>query len=190
MIGNSLAGIYGTGAPPIPPSSFESIATVTASGGETSLSFTSIASTYKSLQIRGLSRRADSGTTISTDALRFNSDTAANYTTHRLSGDGATATAGGNGGATEIVFSRGAGATATAGIFGAVIADIIDYASTTKYKTVRSLTGFDINASGSNIYLYSGAWLSTSAITSITIYANGNTIAAGETYALYGIKGE
>jgi hypothetical protein len=170
-------------------SSYESIQTVTATGGETSLSFNSIPGTYSSLQIRGITRRADASTVIATDTLRFNSDTGANYSTHRLSGDGSTATAGGNGGATEIVFSRGTGATATAGMFGAVVADIIDYASTTKNKTVRSFTGFDINASGGNVYLLSGAWFNTSAITTITIFANGNTIAAGTTYSLYGIKG-
>lgn len=164
------------------------IARVTATGGETSLSFTGIPQTYSSLQIRGISRRADAGTVISTDTLRFNGDAAANYTTHNLIGNGTSVTASGNGGATEIVFSRGAGATATAGIYGAAIADIHDYASTTKNKTVRSFTGFNLNASGSNIYLYSGVWLSTSAITSITIYPNGNTIAAGTTFALYGMK--
>lgn len=169
--------------------SYESIATVTAAGGETSITFSSIPSTYKHLQIRGITRRADAGTVIATDTLRFNADTGANYSTHRLSGDGSTATAGGNGGATEIVFSRGTGATATSGMFGAVVADIHDYASTTKNKTVRSFTGFDINASGGNVYLYSGAWFNTAAITSITIYPNGNTIAAGTTYSLYGIKG-
>lgn len=165
------------------------IARVTATGGETSLTFSSIPQTYKSLQIRGITRRADAGSTIATDNLRFNGDTGTNYTYHSLTGNGTTASATWAGGATsDIVFSRGAGATATAGIFGSVIADIHDYASTTKNKTTRSFTGFDLNGSG-NIYLYSGLWLNTAAITSITIYPNGNTIAAGTTYALYGMKG-
>jgi hypothetical protein len=169
-------------------SSYESIATVTASGGETSLTFSSIPSTYKHLQIRGITRRADAGSVIATDNLRFNGDTGTNYFYHRLQSDGATATAGSGGATSDIVFSRGAGATAAAGIFGSVVADIHDYTSTTKNKTTRSFTGFDLNGSG-NIYLYSGLWLNTAAITSITIYPNGNTIAAGTTYSLYGIKG-
>ena len=186
MLGIMASAITGN----LVTSSYESIATVTASGGETSLSFTSIPGTYASLQIRGITRRADSGSVIATDNLRFNGDTGTNYFYHRLQGDGATATAGSGGGATsDIVFSRGTGATATAGMFGAVVADILDYASSTKNKTVKSFTGFDINASGGNVYLLSGAWFNTAAITSITIYPNGNTIAAGTTYALYGIKG-
>jgi len=184
-----MLGIMASAAMGSKQSSYESIATVTASGGETSLTFSSIPSTYKHLQIRGITRRADSGSVIATDNLRFNGDTGINYFYHRLQGDGTTATAGSGGGATsDIVFSRGAGATATAGIFGSVVADIHDYASTTKNKTVRSFTGFDLNGSG-NVYLLSGAWFNTAAITSITIYPNGNTIAAGTTYALYGIKG-
>lgn len=177
------------GNPYFQPSSYESIATVTAAGGETSLSFNSIPGTYASLQLRAIVRRNDAGSTIATDTLRFNSDTGGNYINHRLQGDGsATAAASSGTGATEIVCSRGAGAAATSGIFGASIIDIHDYASTTKNKVIRSFTGFDINGAGGFIYLYSGAWFNTAAITSITIYANGNTIAAGETYALYGIK--
>ena len=187
---NTLAGIIASsGGAGGGAGSFESIATLTASGGETSLTFSSIPSTYKHLQLRGITRRADAGSTIATDNLQFNGDTGTNYIYHNLTGNGTTATATSGGvGTSNIVFSRGAGATATAGIFGAVIADIHDYTSTTKNKTTRSFTGFDLNGSG-NIYLYSGLWLNTAAITSITIYPNGNTIAAGTTYSLYGIKG-
>lgn len=185
---NFLAAVSGNGAGG--GGSFESIAKVTAAGGETSLTFSSIPSTYQHLQIRGITRRADAGSTIATDGLRFNSDTGANYINHRLQGDGASTAAASSGvGSTEIVCSRGAGATATSGIFGASIIDIHDYASTSKNKVIKSFTGFDINGAGGFIYLYSGAWFNTGAINSITIWPNGNTIAAGTTYALYGIKG-
>ena len=70
------------------------------------------------------------------------------------------------------------------------IVDIVDYGSASKYKTVRSFDGADMNGSGTEINLTSGLWLSTSAITSITLTTTGGyAFRAGTTFALYGIKG-
>ena len=68
------------------------------------------------------------------------------------------------------------------------IIDIIDYASTTKNKTVRAFFGLDLNGSGS-VTLGSGLWMNTNAITDININAAADPMAAGSTFALYGIKG-
>ena len=186
MIGNSLAGIYGTGAPPIPPSSFESIATVTAAGGETSLSFGSISADYKSLQIRILSRRTTGTTAIV--QVQFNSDTASNYWWHYISGDGATAAATNSGAATTSMrtFFMNSG-TNVANQYGVGVIDILDYASTTKYKTLRSFGGNDQNATG-RVSLTSGMWNSTAAVTSVEFSFLGDALAAGSTFALYGVK--
>jgi hypothetical protein len=86
-----------------------------------------------------------------------------------------------------IVF-RLTGATATANAMGSGILDIHDYTSTTKNKTFRSITGRDNNGSG-QITLYSGLWLSTSAITSISLNTSGSNFTTASTFALYGIKG-
>ncbi len=173
--------------------SYESIATVTASGGETSLSFTSIPGTYASLQIRGIMRRADASSNLGRVYLQFNSDTGANYARHQLVGnDAGTVSASGSASVNSFFAFRGAGALDASNTFGVGIADIHDYASTTKYKTTRSFTGLDNNgrSSGtSEVYLYSGLWQSTSAITRIDLVFNGDTAAAGTTFALYGIKG-
>jgi len=164
---------------------FYSIATVTAAGGETSLSFTSIPSTYKSLQIRGIFK----GTTTAVQYVQFNSDsTAANYDYHYLSGDGTTAAAGG---ATNQYIRIGQSLLKpiAASTYGAVILDIVDYGSTTKYKTTRGFFGSDINAASSyGVDLESGLWLSTSAITSVAILTSGGFYSSGSTFALYGIN--
>jgi len=71
------------------------------------------------------------------------------------------------------------------------IVDIIDYASTTKIKTYKSMSGYDSNGStkGQEIGFYSGAWYAnTNAITSIT-YQTPNDLTPGTVVALYGIKG-
>ena len=170
------------GNPAFSPSSYESIATVTATGGETELNFISIPATYKHLQIRGISQLSGANWL----ALQLNTDSGANYTYHYLQGNGTAASAAGSTGESQITFiSR---SPATASIFGTMILDIIDYASTSKYKTIRSFTGADTNGAG-NILLTSGLWLSTLAVTGLTIKANSGTYAAGTTFALYGIKG-
>lgn len=169
--------------------SFESIATLTAAGGETSLSFTSIAGTYKHLQIRGIYRDTQAASTAKNLVIQFNSDTASNYAYHRLEGTGTAATS--SGGATQtsgLISDAGVADSATASVFGASITDILDYASTSKYKTIRGFAGVDTNGGG-QIGLSSSLWLSTSAITSIQLKPGSTAFKAGTTFALYGIKG-
>ena len=169
-------------------SSYESIATVTAAGGETSLTFSSIPSTYKHLQIRGIAR---STTSTSSAAIRLNSDTSTNYAAHWLYGDGASASASGSANRSNIwVQAYYPGSAYSSSMYGATIVDIHDYASSTKNKTIRTFNGLSTNSASDNLVnLVSGVWLNTNAITSVEFYFNGETIAAGTTFALYGIKG-
>ena len=169
--------------------SFESIATVTVgAGGSSSVSFTSIPSTYSHLQIRFIARGES---TLARVALRANNDSNANYTLHYLYGNGSSAGAGGIGSQGQIDLTTIPTSSQTASAFGAAVVDILDYANTNKYKTIRSLGGDDLNGSGGYSILYSGAWLSTSAINRIDIIpgtvGTGN-IAQYSTFALYGIK--
>ena len=187
---NQIAAIHGTGAAPAAATSFESIATLTAAGGETSLSFTSIAGTYKHLQIRGIYRDTQATTNPRNLLMQFNSDTATNYVYHRLEGTGATATA--SGAITQsacLISVAGMGDSATANIYGVSIIDILDYASTTKNKTMKAFAGGQNNTTNSQLGLSSSLWLSTSAITSIQLKPGNTAFKAGTTFALYGIKG-
>lgn len=150
----------------------------------TSITFSSIPSTYKHLQIRAISRDGSANSLY----LRFNSDSGTNYAAHQLRGNGASATATSNAPSVTEINSVGYGSV-TASIFGATVIDILDYASTTKNKTVRTINGVDNNGSGS-VFLTSGVWLSTSAVTSITITSNaGTNFTSGTTFALYGFTG-
>lgn len=161
---------------------FESIATSTSSGVN-SITFSSIPSTYKHLQIR-LQYKTAGGDGL---YLRFNSDTGSNYVYHRLIGNGTTASA--TGSTSQVAMEQAAGSNAT--YFTTAIIDIHDYTSTTKNKVTRTQYGFDANGSG-NTGLYSGLWLSTSAINSITVgayYSGGSNFDSGTSIALYGIKG-
>ena len=162
--------------------SYQSIATVSVgSGGASNVEFTSIPSTYKHLQIRYIAR----GSILTNSLMQFNSDTGSNYSWHVLYGTGSSALAAGGGTNTFMYASNIA--SATSNFTGGVI-DILDYASTSKYKTMRTLGGYDANGSG-EIGLFSGAWLSTNALTSIKLYPNSSgTYSQYSQFALYGIK--
>jgi len=176
MAGIAL-GLIGSFPTPV-TSSFESIASATGTGSSGTITFSSIPSTYKSLQIRCNIVYS------STSLVRFqyNSDTGSNYARHILFGDGATAGADASAGYTSNAIIYVGGSTGT----NVGIVDIHDYASTTKYKTSRTFSGNDNNGSG-YVTLMSGLWMSTSAVTSISIICSDN-FATGSTFSLYGIN--
>ena len=179
---NNIAALF-SGGVAASTSSFESIATATLAVDSTSIQFTSIPQTYSSLQIRGIGR---SGTSANGPSLYFNNvPSGTSYAYHNLYGDGTSVLA--QGYASQAYDSSMGILSATANIFNGFIIDIHDYASTTRNKTTRALTGVDLNGSGS-IWLHSSVFTNTSAITQIDLY-NGYTWKAGTTFALYGIKG-
>ena len=172
-----------------PSGAYDSIATSTVgSGGTSSITFSSIPSTYQHLQIRAIARTDRAGA-VDSIKMRFNSDTTANYAFHYLYGDGSTAVGDAGPNTSYMALLEATGNTATSGIFGAFVTDILDYDNTSKYKTVRNLGGDDRNGSGL-MSLTSGLWQSTSAITSITIFPfTGPNFVQYSSFALYGIKG-
>lgn len=166
------------------PGSYESIATVAVgSGGQSSIQFTSIPTTYQHLQIRWFAR----GSSLAGLYWTFNNDTAANYSRHRLSGDGAAASSSGLATQNNIYAVASWGIPNGASIFADGVYDILDYKDTTKYKTMRGLAGQDSSGSG-GVELVSGLWRSTTAINSITITPNTGTFQQYSHFALYGVK--
>jgi hypothetical protein len=166
---------------------YESIATVTLGSAASTISFTSIPSTYQHLQVRGIARGTFALAEIPI-RMRFNSDTGNNYARHILEGDGVTAAA--YAASTGNLMSIGTATASTAGasMFQGVVADVLDYKDTNKYKTLRNLSGNDRNGSGA-ISFTSGLWMNTNAVTSITIFADSGNLDQYSSFALYGIKG-
>jgi len=169
-----------------PFSSFESIQTATVgAGGTGSVTFSSIPATYTHLQVRAIVKNtANDNEGI---RFRFNGDTAGNYSFHRLFGDGSSATAYGEAN-TSYAGEASSSNSPQTNIFSAFIYDVLDYANTSKYKTTRGLSGKDFNGSG-NIFLFSGNWRNTAAVTSLTILPTQDSFAQYSQFALYGIKG-
>jgi hypothetical protein len=165
--------------------SYESIATVTVgSGGVSDVTFSSIPSTYKHLQIRAthLFSQADG-----TGWIQFNGDTGNNYSMHRLIANGSTVSAQNASGGYPYGWCLVATPTVT-NTPGSGVIDILDYTNTNKNTTVRSLSGTDANGYG-YLTFNSFAWLNTNAVTQIKILPSGGTLNQYSSFALYGIKG-
>jgi hypothetical protein len=173
-----------------PAGAYESIATVTVgSGGAASVTFSSIASTYTHLQVRAITRSTSGN--FNDMLVTANSDSGSNYSWHRILADGSTVTAGATASTTAITIGVNSSPTQTAGVFAANIIDILDYASTSKNKTFRALTGVDNNGSG-YVIPYSGAWYNSSTAISSLVFtpqSGAGNFAQYSSFALYGIKG-
>lgn len=186
-----------------PFGSFESIATYTVgSGGESTITFSSIPQTFMHLQIRGIlqgSRPAPVPSGYGT--LRFNNDTGSNYIDHILgtaineSPPRLYSTTEGLG---TFLYLSAIPGVAAAPFFGMFITEILDYRSTNKNKVLRTVEGIETNANtingynASGISFKSGLWMnSADAINSITIEAlgTGSPFKQYSQLALYGIKG-
>lgn len=172
--------------------SYESIATVTVgAGGTSSVTFSSIPSTYQHLQIRFIARCSRSDYTVAALLARFNSDTGSNYSGHYLGGNGGSAFAYGGANYTFSPAGLVSGTNVAASVFSGGVIDVLDYQNTNKYKTVRSLAGFNGNAAGTGdeINLQSGSWRNTNAISSIDFtLETGANFLQYSSFALYGIK--
>lgn len=164
--------------PRVPTTGFVSIATVTVgSGGSTSITFSGIPSTYKHLQIRGM------GYFTTNENIYVLTNGNSGTKGHSLMGDGTTVTS--DYFNDNYIYSH----RATTGRF-AFITDILDYSTTTKNKTIRSLAGGNDNGTG-RIALTSGFYNSTSAITSLTLVGSSSgSFTQYSSFALYGIQGD
>lgn len=179
----SAAGAGGGGS----AGAYELISTTTLGSDTSSVTFSSIVSTYKQIQIR-YAARTDYGNSFDQIYMRMNADTGANYRDHYLTGTGSAVNSG-TSGANGITLGWLAGNTATSDAFGAGIVDVLDYVSSSKYTTSRTLAGSN-NGATNRVYLQSGLWLNTAAITSLTLLpVYGSNFKTGSRFSLYGIKG-
>lgn len=169
---------------PVVPSGFDSIATASPSGSTNVITFSSLgSSTYKHLQIRGMFFGTSAGGSVE---LTFNGIGGTSYARQYIRCTSSSVSSSGviNTSIAANMFPNGLSTT----IPSAAIIDILDAFSTTKYKTVRTYEGQDTNSSGM-LVLGSGLFLSTSAISSITLTLSSGNFATTSSVALYGIKG-
>lgn len=163
---------------------------ITVGAPVSSISFTNIPSTYKHLQIRWIAR-TDRANNLDGLKINFNGDTSALYTLHNVFGDGANTGVNAAANLTYGFLGNTSGNTKTSGIYGSGVTDILSYANTNMFKTVRTLSGDDGNSGTTYGYvsLNSSVWRSTNAITSLTIdQESGSNFLQYSEFGLYGVK--
>lgn len=163
---------------------YELISSTILTGNSTGITFSSIPQTYKHLQLRVVSI-ADGG--FVNDYMRFNGVTSGVYTDHSLLGVNGSVTSNFNGiNQTRINLSASGN---NAGAYGVKIIDITDYASSSKFKTIKNFAGFQYPGYP-RVELHSGLYMQTTAISSLTIYnESAANYTSGTRWSLYGIKG-
>lgn len=189
-----ILGIFSSAVVPT-VGAYESIASAAGTGSSGIITFSSIPSGYQHLQIRYIAKATGTSAGVYHLYTTFNSDGTSNYASHSLSGSGATVAAAGGANLTSIDRPQSVipnSATALANMHGVGIIDIHDYLSTSKNKTVRILSGSELNRTTSPtgfVVLSSGLWFKTpEAITSISLSVSTGNWATTSSFALYGIK--
>jgi len=163
--------------------------------GASSVTLSNIPSTYSHLQIRTFVRTNRSTYNVDVMLAKFNNDsTSSNYARHNLYANNnnfpGTVTAEGSANALAPLYISANNGSAP---FSAYIIDILDYANTNKYKTMRALGGADSNGDVSGfsttIMFASQLWKSTNAITSVTFTPEyGTLFNQYSQFAIYGVK--
>jgi hypothetical protein len=188
-------GVLAASGAGAPIGDYELISTTLISSNTPSVTFSvsSLSSTYKHLQIRGMIRTVR-GTGGDIFGFRFNGDSATNYNTHRLTATGAAVESSGDNPNDALIITYNLSTSDPANQYTAFVMDLLDPFSTTKNKTTRLFFGNgsapSTGAGQRHMGLESGMWRNTAAITSILARPLiGSDIAAGSRLSIYGIRG-
>lgn len=162
------------------PATYDSLATTTLGANANNITFSSIPSGYTDLRLVVRLIAASNG---DNTFLRFNGDTATNYSVTPVVGTGAGAQSNRTTNANAILVEESG---TTSGVPYLIIADIFSYSNTSMNKTALSTTSYDKNGSG-QVRAQASLWRSTAAINSVSVNNFFNNFAAGSTATLYGI---
>ena len=158
------------------PSTYEPIATQTLGSAAASVTFSSIPSTYTDLVLVINPTMASNADV----TIIFNGDTANNYSSTYLSGNGTTASSSRFSTFPKIYLDS---INTGTGIVQYNVS-FMNYSNATTYKT--ALARFASAGVGTQATV--GLWRSTAAITSMTITGDTVNFTTGSTFTLYGIK--
>ena len=157
---------------------YQAIATQTLGSAAASVTFSSISGAYTDLVLSCAITAGNTGD----GYLRFNSDTATNYSDTVLRGNGSAASSVRDSSAAGIDIGPTSLITGTE--VGPVKIQIQNYSNSTTYKTC--LIRFD--EATNSVSAIVGLWRNTNAITAIDIVSRSGTWGVGSTFTLYGIK--
>jgi hypothetical protein len=165
-------------------SDFELISTAFGTGSSGVIEFTSIPQDYKHLQIRYTAKNTS---TTEDMTIRMNGITTAVYARHHVRGNGTIVSSNANTSQTSIDLLNAVSPNTTANAVAAGVIDILDYTNTSKNTTIRALYG--LSDSVARMYLASGLYNQTTAVSSLTFTALANNFTSSSRFSLYGIRG-
>jgi hypothetical protein len=159
---------------------YTQIASTTLGSAASSVTFSSIPSTYTDLVLV----MNYFSTASEWPMIQFNSDTATNYSFTEMYGNGTSANSARQSSVSGIWVGYGAYSPAGSTNPGTIIINIQNYANATTYKTTLSRSN-----STNGVEATVGLWRSTSAINTIVLkHQTATTYIAGSTFTLYGIS--
>lgn len=161
--------------------SMDAITSVVLPASSATVTFNNIPQTYSSLQIRIYAQLATNAFGI----MNFNSIETGYQSLRQLYGSAGSVVTNKPNASTAYLETGFFPSSSTT--FGVTIIDILDYANTSKHKTVRNFGGWDDNSLGYTL-IRSGLWANTAAINSIRLGTNGTVYNANSVFALYGVK--
>jgi len=185
-----LLGILNSQAAGGGGSAYDLLETTTLTSSASSVTFSGLGaySDYAHLQIRAVTKGAANNFGNSQIGITFNGDTSG-YSRHTLQGDGSSVSSSGtaNSNRVDVSDATAESNSSYAGVFGASIVDILDFSNTSKYTTVRALSGSIMQNKA--ITMNSGAWLDLAAVTSINLEAGNGDFVSGCRFSIFGLKG-
>ena len=160
----------------MPKKTYTQINSITLAVASSSVTFGSIPQNFRDLVL--VHAGTSSNASLNSLLLRFNGDSASNYSHVNMEGNGSSASSGSF--TSSGVFT---GFTLSSPVSNN-ITQIIDYSATDKHKTVLSRK----NTSSANANAQASRWANTAAITSIVCTIDsGATFSTGSTFNLFGI---
>jgi len=169
------------------PSTYDLISTAYGTGSSGTISFSSIPSNYKHLQIRWTARTTASASYALT--FTINGVGGSSYAWHQLRGWNSSVSSQAQTSQGNINAGSITGTDSSTGVFSSGIIDFVDAFSTTNNKTSRLLSGNpQTNGNGEQILFQSGLLMDTSAISSISLAVGSGSFTTGSRFSLYGIK--
>ena len=164
-------------------STYTPIATTTASGSVSSITFTGISGSYTDiLLVCNAYYTTSSRTSFSIQVGNGLIDTGTNYSWTGLYGNGTTAA---SGRATSQTYTYGG---VISGVPCTFLVHLLNYSNTTTYKTFLT-RGNSLGSSASeDVWAGANLWRSTSAINQVKVYVgNGSNFTSDSVFTLYGI---
>ena len=166
----------------------EAIATQYLEADTTSVTFSSIPSSYETLQVRGSHRsvHASGGQQF---FVEFNGSTSGYSSVNGYGGNTSWNSSHTTNQSKIYLYDGIHGTHPDAHEYGTFLMDIIDYANTSKNATVQMLvSGCLLYGTDSRVQMYAGLWDNTATVNAIKMWPNSGVLTRGSHYTLYGLK--